>query len=397
MKNRKTVSTSFDKQDFNQLIDKYLDRQINLEELKMLANYYESFQNDSQWTDEIAAHADMQGRMLSNILNSIQDQERQQSGSKIIQLFKSNVFRYAAAASVLLFVFFNAFYSDFNLPKARKKESVSISNTIKIGSDKAVLTTEDGRQVVLEKGKSFTSKNLQSNGEELIYNNGQQPNSTSAYNYLTIPRGGEFFVTLADGTQVWLNSDSKLKYPVAFTEGETRKVELVYGEAYFKVSPSSAHKGAKFRVLSGIQEVEVIGTQFNIKAYRDEDFISTTLVEGKVAVGVNNRKELLKPNEQLYLDKLMRTTKIVRADVYSETAWKKGLFAFENKNLKEIMKVLSRWYDVDVVFEDKRLEKIEFNGVLNKNQNIDEILTLIKKTKFINAYEIKDNNVIIKN
>lgn len=396
MKNRKIVNTSFNKQDFDQLIDKYLDRQISLQELKLLASYYESFQQDSMWEDEIAANSDMQGRMLSNILESIQDQDK--SGSRVIQLLKSSVFRYAAAASVLLFVFFNAFYSDFNTPKAGKKESVAVSSAIKIGSDKAVLTTEDGREIVLEKGKAYASENLKSNGEELVYNRGaEQSNAAAVYNYLTIPRGGEFYVVLADGTEVWLNSDSKLKYPVAFTEGAVRKVELVYGEAYFKVSPSSAHKGAKFRVLTGVQEVEVIGTQFNIKAYRDEDFISTTLVEGKVAVGIDNTRQLLKPSEQLYLDRLKMTTKIVRADVYSETAWKKGLFAFENKNLKEIMKVLSRWYDVDVEFEDKRLEKIEFNGVLNKNQNIDEILTLIKKTKFINAYEIKKDRVLIKN
>lgn len=397
MKNKKIVNTAFDKEDFDKLIDKYLDRNISLEELKMLASYYESFQKDCDWAAEIAEHSTMENRMLSNIMDSIHIKEKKLKKNKAAILLKSNVFRYAVAASVLLFVFFNAFYSDINLVESGKTTALPKAHKVNIGSDKAILTTEDGSSVVLEKGKTFASHNLKSNGEELIYSNSGTLKPAPGYNYLTIPRGGEFFVKLSDGTEVWLNSESKLKYPVAFVEGDTRKVELVYGEAYFKVSPSTAHKGAKFKVLTGVQEVEVIGTQFNVKAYMDEDFISTTLVEGKVSVEINNKKEFLKPSEQLYLNKFNKNIKIVPADVYSETAWKKGLFAFEHKNLKEIMQVLSRWYDVDVTFEDKAMESIEFNGVLNKNQNIDEILSLIKKTKFIHAYEIKNNTVIIKN
>lgn len=395
MTKQESMDTNYNKQDFQELIEKYLDGKISLEEVKLLVNYYHSFKLDNDWVEELGPEDPIKHRMLINILEAIQDEEPQERG--IIRLFKSNIFKYGVAAAVLLFVFFNAVYNEDSFQVVKLSEPTVVNNNIKIGTDKATLTTEDGQTIVLEKGKSFTAKNLVSNGKELVYAKANTSKAAVAYNYLTIPRGGEFFVKLADGTQVWLNSESKLKYPVSFVEGETRKVELVYGEAYFTVSPSTAHKGAKFQVLTGLQEVEVIGTQFNIKAYRDEDVIYTTLVEGKVAVEIADQKEMLKPNQQLTLNKLNKNRVISEVDVYSETAWKKGLFAFQSKSLKEIMQVLSRWYDVDVVFEDKSLENIEFKGVLNKNQNIEEILTLIQKTKFINAYEIKKDRIIIKN
>lgn len=390
------MDTNYNKQDFQELIEKYLDGKISLEEVKLLVNYYHSFKLDNDWVEELGPEDPIKHRILINILEAIDDGQEIKE-HKIIRLVKSNVFKYGTAAAILLFVFFNAVYNGDRLPVNKTQQRAVTNNSIKIGTDKATLTTEDGQTIVLEKGKTFTSKNLVSNGKELVYTKADNSKTSIAYNFLTIPRGGEFFVKLADGTQVWLNSESKLKFPVSFVEGETRIVELVYGEAYFTVSPSTAHHGSKFQVLTEGQQVEVIGTQFNIKAYRDEDEIYTTLAEGKVAVTIANKREMLKPNQQLTLNKISKNSVISEVDVYSETAWKKGLFAFKSKNLKEIMKVLSRWYDVDVVFEDKSLENIEFKGVLNKNQNIEEILSLIKKTKFINAYEIKKDRVIIKN
>ena len=148
---------------------------------------------------------------------------------------------------------------------------------------------------------------------------------------------------LSDGTKVWLNSESQLKYPVAFNDGETRQVELVYGEAYFDVSPSTAHKGARFKVFNQSQEVEVLGTEFNIKAYKDETNIYTTLVEGKVAISAAGKNQILKPNQQSNLNLETGSIEITTVDVYNETTWIDGIFSFENKPLKEILKVLSRW------------------------------------------------------
>ncbi len=269
-----------------------------------------------------------------------------------------------------------------------------IVNTIVPGKDKATLTLEDGSLISLEKGASFKTKNAKSNGEQIVYQNAKSNPSVIKYNYLTIPRGGQFFIKLSDGTQVSLNSESQLKYPVHFIEGETREVELVYGEAYFDVSPSTNHKGAKFKVLNNTQEIEVLGTEFNIKAYKDEVNIYTTLVEGKVAINTPNLKQLLIPNQQSILDTQNNTLSVITVDVLEAISWKEGVFSFVDKPLKDIMKVLSRWYDVDIIFDNKELESAEFIGTLNKNQSIDEVLSIMKSFS-LNNYEIKGDTIIL--
>jgi ferric-dicitrate binding protein FerR (iron transport regulator) len=211
-----------------------------------------------------------------------------------------------------------------------------------------------------------------------------------------VPRGGQFQITLSDGTEVWLNSESQLKYPVTFTDGETRKVELVYGEGYFDVSPSTNHSGASFSVYNKSQEVKVLGTEFNIKAYKDEATIYTTLVEGKVAVTANNNNIILTPNQQSSVNLNNNTLTVNTVDIYDETSWKEGVFSFNKKSLKEIMQVLSRWYDMDVTFENKKIENIGFNGALGKEQNIEEILETIKSFGIVKNYEINNKSIIIK-
>lgn len=263
------------------------------------------------------------------------------------------------------------------------------------GTDKAILTLANGSQVVLVNGSSLNTQNAKSNGQSIVYGAQEKNTDVVNYNYLTIPRGGKFFIKLSDGTQVWLNSETKLKFPVAFVEGQTRLVELVYGEAYFDVSPSTKHKGAHFKVLNNKQEIDVIGTQFNIKAYKDEATIYTTLVEGKIDVKIENKKQRLMPNQQFSLNTKTSNSFVKNVDVYNEISWKEGVFSFEKTTLKDMMKVLSRWYDFDFVFKNKAIENEVFDGVLRKNQSLDEILGSIKNFKIIKNYEIKDKEVIL--
>ena len=258
------------------------------------------------------------------------------------------------------------------------------------------MTLEDGTVVTLQKGNNYQTKTTQSNGEEIVYKAGNRMASKTAYNYLTIPRGGQFHLVLSDGTKVWLNSETQLKYPVAFTDGVTRQIELVYGEAYFEVSPSTKHKGAKFKVLNQSQEVEVLGTHFNIKAYKDETNVLTTLVEGKVAVSSQGKKQILNPSEQANLNLQNNTIAVTEVDAYNEISWKDGVFSFRKKPLGEIMKVLSRWYDIEVQFENQDSKNARFNGVLGKEQKIEDILKRIKKFKVIEDFEIKNKKVILK-
>lgn len=316
---------------------------------------------------------------------------------KVIRIkIKRRRLLYMAAASIVVGLLAVSFFFTYNVNKTSAIDPIIASNTIEIGSNKATLTLEDGSVVTLQKGNNYQTKTANSNGEQIVYEAGNQNSSKIVYNYLTIPRGGEFHLVLSDGTQVWLNSETQLKYPVSFNEGVLRQVELVYGEVFFEVSPSTKHKGAKFKVLNKSQEVEVFGTQFNIKAYRDEANVYTTLIEGKVAVNYSGKNKFLKPSEQSNLNIQDNTMAIANVEVYNEIAWRDGIFSFRKKPLGEIMKVLSRWYDVDFQFANEEIKKSKFNGVLGKDQKVEDILKIIKNFKVINDYEITNKKIILK-
>lgn len=304
-----------------------------------------------------------------------------------------NILSYYKVAAVVVLLISLA-YITFKSPPNTKLLEVEQVN-IPAGTDKAILTLEDGFDVVLEKGKQYKNGNLNSNGERLEYSKAND-NSKTVYNYLTIPRGGQYQIILSDCTIVWLNADTKIKYPVSFVEGKPRYVELVYGEAYFKVSPSTKNQGAVFKVVTKMQEVEVLGTEFNIKAYNDEEHIYTTLVEGQVNIVVDEKKLQLRSGEQSILKIDTKDITIQKVYIDYDIAWVRGYFNFKDKPLKDIMKVLSRWYDVDISFETSDIEDVKFSGLLNRKQNIQDILSGIKNTKFINAYEIKNKTIIIK-
>ena len=336
----------------------------------------------------------------STIVSKLENPLVQNTSLKESKVFsiKNRWFKYAAAAIVVgilstTYVFRNNLFTN---PTEVAPAIVETTNHIQIGTDKATLTLEDGSIVVLKNGNNFQTQNASSNGKEIVYKAGEQTQTKIAYNYLTIPRGGQFFIKLSDGTQVWLNSETQLKFPVAFVEGEIRQVELVYGEAYFDVSPSTKHKGSKFKVYNKSQEVEVIGTEFNIKAYKDETNVYTTLVEGKVAVNTANGKQKLVPNQQLNLNLKTNTSILNSVDVYDEIAWKQGVFSFKRKSLEDIMKVLSRWYDLDVKFANPELKKSGFNGIVGKDQKIEDILETIKSYGVIKDYKIINKTVILK-
>lgn len=305
-------------------------------------------------------------------------------------------FKYAAAAIVVGILTTTYLFRSNLFTKPIDATPALVNANIEAGTDKATLTLEDGSVVVLKKGKTFHRQNATSNGKDIVYQNTEKDPAKIAYNYLTIPRGGQFSIKLSDGTKVWLNSETKLKFPVAFVEGELRQVELVYGEAYFEVSPSTAHKGARFKVFNKSQEVEVVGTEFNIKAYKDETNVYTTLVKGKVDVSAQNKKQRLIPNQQLNLDLKSKTLVVSTIDVYDEIAWKEGIFSFRKKSLEEIMKVLSRWYDLDVQFANPELKTSGFNGVIGRDQKIEEVLENIKGFGIIKDYKITGKTMILK-
>lgn len=380
------------------IIAKFLTNQASASELGELEVWIEEANNLELFNRYVKINYAIEYNMREFDSNKVKNklQEAFARENKVRKLKKLRKTIYYSAAAVVLGIVTTAFLYNSGLFDKPVAPVAIVKNTIEAGTDKAILTLEDGTAVVLEKDKTYQKNNVVSNGKELVYDDQSKTKSGIAYNYLTIPRGGQFQIKLSDGTKVWLNSESKLKFPVAFKEGSTRQVELIYGEAFFDVSPSSEHNGAKFKVLNKSQQVEVLGTEFNIKAYEDEDKIYTTLVEGKVAVSNSNSKKQLIPNQQSVINLKGGDIVVNPIDAYNEVLWTKGIFSFKGKKLKEIMNVMARWYDFQVVFQNPELEKVKFNGVLSKNDNIKEILSIIKKTNFINEYEIKDQKIIIK-
>lgn len=380
------------------IITKFLTNQATASELEALEQWIEDSNNQELFNEYVKINYAIEYNMKEfdshkikmMLLDAFARDKKEKKRNKLRKIM------YYSAAAVVLGIVTTSYLYNINFFNKPSEVPTVVNNTITIGTDKAILTLEDGSDVALEKNKIYKKDNVVCNGRELVYDNDSKAQSGLVYNYLTIPRGGQFHIKLADGTEVWLNSESKLKFPVAFVEGTPREVELIYGEAFFDVSPSTAHKGAKFKVLNKDQEVEVLGTEFNIKAYKDEDNIYTTLVEGKVAISNFNSKKQLVPNQQAIINLTNRDITINTIDAYNEVLWTKGIFSFKGKTLKEIMTVMSRWYDFDVEFKNVKLEKVKFNGVLSKNDDIKEILSIIKKTNFINEYEIKDRKILIK-
>lgn len=332
------------------------------------------------------------------VLDKIKSEERRmQKIGRLVFL------KYAAVILVLLGgVFTYVFNSGKFYKNEEEKKTVTVPvDDVMPGHDKAILTLENGDEVVLEKEMEVQLKQANQEGERLVYKrNPKTDEEKEVYNFLTIPKGGQFFVQLSDGTKVWLNSDSKLKYPVKFLNGRPRKVELLYGEAYFEVTKSKGTSEgdivSHFLVQSKSQEIDVLGTQFNIKAYQGEKNITTTLVEGKIAIASGNAKKTLKPMEQAIVDQESPGSFSIKkvSKVFDEIAWKEGYFSFRQKSMEDIMMVLSRWYDVEYTFQDSQKRTKTFTGVLDRGNTISQILINIQKTNEIN-YKIKDKTVII--
>ncbi len=230
------------------------------------------------------------------------------------------------------------------------------TSVIPAGSSKAVLTLANGEQIHLC-GDTATSIKQQdgsvakASSASLVYQNIPSLPEELLYNSLSIPRKGEFTLVLSDGTKIWLNSESEVEYPIVFPSGE-RRIRL-QGEAYFQVA------------------------SFNLRAYQDEEMIQTTLVEGRVCMFTGKKRILLYPNEQGAIE--LKTGNLVKkqVDVQAYIGWKNGRFIFERQTLEDIMRTLSRWYDVQVVFQSEKARHIEFTGNLRRYDDFGQIVSML--------------------
>jgi transmembrane sensor len=260
-------------------------------------------------------------------------------------------------------------------------ERPAVAHDADPGSNKAVLTLADGKTVPLDSAHGGVigrqgGEELVSRNKQLIYQQVGDASGGVGYNVLTTPRGGQYAVVLPDGTKVWLNADSYLRYPTAFG-GDSREVEL-RGEGYFEVA---ARAGQPFRVqvLRGKREplrVEVLGTHFNIMDYDDEPVLRTTLLEGAVRVSKGGAAVVLRPGQQARLEGEDRLL-VGQADIEEAIAWKNGLFKFDGAGIGQVMRQLSRWYDLDVEYVHGVPNDL-FQGEMYRDVRVSELLKILE-------------------
>lgn len=303
----------------------------------------------------------------------------------------------AVAASLTLILTVGTLFfleSRKSVPEVLYQAETKVTDSILPGGVKAELRLADGSTVRLN-GNHMDSLPEQPGSAVVAGNKGvsyedKQPMNELVYNTLRIPRGGEYSLTLGDGTVVYLNSETELRYPVQFI-GEERRVFLS-GEAYFEVK---RNEEKPFIVETAHSKVEVLGTSFNLRSYSDEEKVAATLVEGKVRLVADNNTNInLLPGEQGIVDQMGRLTKR-EVDTYIYTAWKDGNFVFRKQPLEEVMRIIARWYDVNVYFIHASQRNISFSGNVKRYDDFEKILEMLQMTGST-RFEVNNKDVFIR-
>lgn len=384
-----------EQEEVRNLVERYLHDIATKEEKDRLFAWYQSESSkDAEWDlDSFEDEHLLKSRLYAKIM------KHERPG--VSTPGKRLLYRVAAAAVLLVFaaggLFF--YYRTASVPGNVSKELLvkAKSNDIPPGGPKAILTLADGRKIVLDDAKNGTlisqagvKVHKNSNGivEYTLINHQvkEAERVQDIYNTIQTPVGGRYQLNLADGSKVWLNSASSLRFPVFFTS-DTREVELK-GEAYFEVSKDNKRK---FTVRSGNQSVEVLGTRFNIKAYPDEPLINTTLIEGSIRVIqlTTKNSELLSPGDQ---SELGENIKVKRINAQAEVAWKDGYFNFKNADIETVMRQLGRWYGISARYEGE-FPRQHFSGAIANNLTLLEVLEILERSDI--HFRIEGKEVIV--
>jgi len=321
--------------------------------------------------------------MLRRILSVDKADEQPGSSRRGVLFFLRGpvVRRFAVAAALLAAVAGAWFFLRTSKTHEAVATAVPKAAAIKPGSNRAVLTLANGQQIVLDDahngvlGQQGKTRVIKLDSGRLAYADGGGSTGGAAailFNTIATPRGGQYQITLPDRTKVWLNAESSLRFPTAFTEKQ-RTVELT-GEAYFEVAPN---KDQPFLVKAGTTETRVLGTQFNVMAYGDEGPVKTTLLEGSVQMGLGQANTLLTPGEQGQYDaeKGRMATRMV--NTRQVTAWKDGYYFFDRTPVQNIMRQISRWYDVQVVYQGQAPHD-EIVGKIPRTADVSEVLHIME-------------------
>jgi len=307
-----------------------------------------------------------------------------------------NVARYAAVIALPMLVAGYLLLQNYNTNQFAETKTL-----IQPGTQTAHLVLSNGKKIALDE-MALSMK--EANDEVIIENKERTLNYTtvdkktktqsSAYNELLIGKGEEYQLVLSDGTRVWLNSESRLKFPVRFANN--RREVILEGEAFFEVTKNAK---APFIVKTGPMDIEVLGTSFNVSAYKDEANIQTTLLEGKVRVSSKygqTVEQVLKPNEQAVFSRSNNQFEIIEVNAALYACWREGVFIFNEENLEDILRKLSRWYNINVFFQSEEVRSYQFSGKLPRFKNCNELLDMIEKTTDV-QFTMKENRVVIVN
>lgn len=390
---------------FNKLIDKYLRGKATPEEADFIEQYYQYLGHSADFTDTLSdtEREELQRSMLDKIKEKMpgaNDNPASTTRNKWIG-------RMTAAAAVVLIAVGAAIIFKVASTTNKTEESPTVAapvpNDVAPGGNRAMITLEDGSRIFLDTSANGTISQQGSiqvvklSDGEIVYKKLDNNNARVSINTMITPRGGQYQLTLADGTKVWMNAASSITYPTAFT-GNERKV-VISGEVYFEVAPLffKSNQGKVPFIVQvnsnagvGGMEIQVLGTHFNVNTYADNGTTTTTLLEGSVLIKKNSQTQMLKPGQQA----AVQHTIVVNNNVDTELvmAWKNGFFSFSNSSLEMVMKQLARWYDVEVVYENNKPD-MKFWGSISMHSNLSQVLKILEESKV--NFRIENKKIIV--
>lgn len=367
-----------------ELIKKHLQQRLSAAEENELAGWLSSDVQNQKLFEELTDEYKL-AKELAFFQSLSTEAARDKINRKIPSSPVRSINRYLRtwwAAAAILILISAGIFTLFN--KTSKDQPIAgkqapASEIITPGGNKAVLTLADGTTIILDSAANGTlsqqgnSKVIKKENGQLAYQSSNAAQAAIQYNTVTTIRGGQYQLILSDGSKVWLNAASSLRFPASFA-GKERSVELT-GEGYFEVARNPA---MPFKVkINGESEVSVLGTAFNINAYPDERTMNTTLIEGSVNfTAVNGESVKLKPGQQAQSGSAVSV--INNVDIDEITAWKSGWFNFDRADIASIMRQVSRWYNVEVVFQGQPSKKT-FSGIVSRSHQISEVLKIMEK------------------
>jgi len=372
-----------------ELIHKYVQKSCSREQQAMVESWHIDDLSKSAYMPSKENIQLVNTRMAKKLATYVQTRKRAQ---RTIRLWD----RISLTASILLIISILGFLYlekiDSSSIIAQKKQ---INHDILPGGYKAILTLYNGNKINLNDNNEelIRQKNVNiriESGKKIVYQSVAKAPGIQLLNTLETPRGGQYQLILPDGTKVWLNASSKLTYPTSFTNKE-RLVKLS-GEAFFEVSKDSRRP---FKVQSNDQIVEVLGTHFNISAYTEEHQTQTTLIEGKIKISKQNNNKILSPGQEALITENGNQISVTQADIEKNIAWKNNEFIFNGENLRNIMRSLARWYDVDIVYRNYS-DDTRYWGTVSRLKNISAVLKMLESTGKI-KFQIEGRRIIAMN